>query len=175
MKVTNGKIVNRRIVSFLPFRFDDTTHCVVVACVRRRELTRRIGSKALYRSYVVESTSPQLPPVKRGMVRKQGDNVLHSFNDRYFVLKSSERSSTLTYFLNKGCTDDPPFGENKQGCMDLRGAQLQFGMGHIDLTSKDGDIYRIGNDSEDIEGWVEALIAHISYANEEIAAICDDQ
>ena len=118
-----------------------------------------------------------LPPkMMRGWISKEGGAVIRSFNDRYFVLESTDTASTLTYYLKKAMGDEsrsededigPPYGLNERGKINLKGGVMTRSMQHTTVASA----YRKQKYVLDLKtcpeghAWIGALHEHLAFAN----------
>jgi hypothetical protein len=176
-EIQSGMIFSRKIVSHL-----STLSVVLIiailafsACIRRRVLVRTIGASSLHASHISDYAVTAPPVMKRGIVRKEGGNIVKSYNDRYFVLQSTETASTLVYYMEKAADENPPYGSKERGRMNLLGAEVCPALGHVDIVPKNGEAYRLdGRETVDITGWIQALKEHIEFANRNITTLASE-
>lgn len=136
---------------------------------------RTIGVGSLHASHVSEVDVTAPPAIKRGFVRKEGGNLVKAYNDRYFVLESTETKTTLVYYLEKAKGKNPPYGSKERGRMNLLGAKVCSALGHVDIIPRKGEPYRLDTrGTVDINGWVHALQAHIAYADRNLTTLASD-
>ena len=105
------------------------------------------------------------PQLKTGKLKKLG-HVRKNWKDRYFLLEDG----FITYF--KSSSNHYPFGVDQKGCVDLRDMQLTTDLPMIHLRAPAGrgteghdDITMQIKDLVGHQEWVEAIHAHIEYAN----------
>jgi hypothetical protein len=117
----------------------------------------------------VEDVQPVLsaePPAKKvGFIKKEG-HVVKNWKSRYFVLLSTPSESKLTYYEKAKPT--APFGIGEKGNIALKGCTVQATGKFITLLPKSGaqsDSLKLDFEANDKDQWVDAIRAHIAYAN----------
>ena len=110
---------------------------------------------------------PTIPPMKVGMLKKDGHGMISSWKSRHFVLLEGK----LTYYEKPLFI--PPYGEIEKGSTDLANMQIsqipsisQYRMKLDHVRDKKIKSYVIeANIQKELQDWILAIDDHIEYAN----------
>jgi hypothetical protein len=113
---------------------------------------------------VPTKSSMPAPPIKKGMVLKEG-HIVRNWKNRYFVLEKGK----LTYYESQ--SSEYPYGVGKKGDLSLKGVTTVCSKSMISLNTKNEagkEVLALNLDIKypnERDEWMEAIKQHIEYIN----------